>query len=136
MSHYYRFAEPKYKEQLAKAARWIYERRERSGTLLHFRWPVLTHLNSVDPDCLHLDVPTSLRIFADLTSRRMLHSAGPTNPDELIVNIGADDQWHAVMHPMRHLFLSGAVWLFQQFLGGTIGFAIGVIGGYLVTAAN
>jgi hypothetical protein len=115
-----------YPKQRARAAKWMYDRRDRVGW---WRWWVLTERNSQDPECLKIEPNTAFLIFADMVQAGlMVPTTGNDGGDAFTINPGKEDEWKRVMNPRWQSVRQGGMKLVDYLVGGVIGAILGVVG--------
>jgi len=111
-------------QQRAKAAKWIYDRRDR---VKWWRSSVLTERNN-DPETLKLPPETAYLIFADMVQAGLLLPViGEDGQDALTINPGREDDWRKVMNPRWHAVTRGGWRVGEWILSGIIGAILGVL---------
>lgn len=117
-----------YSEQRAKAAEWMYKRKDRPVDW--WRWHVLTKHNN-DPETLGIDDKTAFLIFADLVHDGLLvPSIGSDGKDAFAINPGKDADWKRLMSPWRYWFAQHTWgifwWVVSTVASGVIGIGLGL----------
>jgi hypothetical protein len=100
-----------YVEQRAKAAKWLYDRKDR---VTWWRWSVLTPKNK-DPESLQLTPITACNIFIDLYRRGLLVPVVTDDGFDAFALDLSNEEWKTVIHQPsfadRHIW-SPLKWLF------------------------